>query len=611
MRENERRRILDQVAEAVHRGDTLDLYQDQVDRLVVEAGMPLDAIEAEVNDRISRIQTDEEIDNLRSSVKKKGLLIGGVTAVVLFLLSLAGSYLLMQMVLPAPEPTPTPTATVTPVVIAAQPAGHWLFSIETREVQPAADDLTQAIVTVHVIDKDGNPAPDGLEARFSVTSGDITPRAATARNGALTALYTGIPGALPAMLEVTVQHDTVMYQMPAFGSKAVVPEQTPTETPTPEVSPTPTSEPTPEPIELTVDWTPRYSPVIEIGVGQSLTTTITVYRHNEPVSGVVVNITAVNGLVTLDGASSSAITTDDTGTATIELNASDNIGDDTLQISADAAGPIQLYQVRVLPVATILKANTHLRIEPVMAQTKWKGGSDAPAEQKGSSFAILGQHPCYGLDGVTEADFHCYLVWDLDGKKYWLQGDTGILDIRPAGAAIEEVGRDAAQDSSAASTASSTDEEESVIASGQGRLQAGDAGSEDKISLWKENAGQTALVELPENVNVEVLQEDDQAAFVQVRIVLWVPVNNVTGSEPPSLTNPNASVETCGYQPGKAPDDEGSKYCGSLKQVAPAIGFARSLTADEKNDETGFGQGKWKLVVIDVWVKNENLSIGP
>lgn len=607
MRENERRRILDEVAEAVHRGDPLDSYQDQVDRLV-EAGMSLDAIEAEVNDRISRIQTDEEIDNLRSSVQKKGLLFGGITAVALLLLSLVGSYLLTQSMLPAPEPTHTPTPAPTSVAIAEHSVGHWRLAIDTRGVQPTSGDPTQAIVTVHVVDKGGNPAPDGLEARFSVTSGDITPRTATTRNGVLTALYTGVAGASPATLTVKMQNDIATYQISTFGSGTVVQEQTPTETPTPEMTPlsTPVT-PTPEPIEVTIDWTPRYSDIIEIGVGQSLAVTITAKRQSEAVPGAELDVTAASGLVSFDGNSNASIATDETGTSSVILAASETPGEDTLQI-VSTVSVTQSVQIRVLPVATILKDGIHLRTQPVMARAMWKGGIGGPSERKGSSSVILGKHPCYDSDDSISAGFDCYLVRDSNGAPYWLQGDPGTIEIRPPGAIIEEMPRDAVENIDNALTPSPSSKESSIVTQRQLRLSEENTNAVDKISLWKDSSGKVVLAELPEGVVVGVLEENSASEFVPVQVVLWVPSGKVTDTDSnQSLTNPNASTDVCGYQPGKEPQDKGSKSCGSLKVVTPAIPFARPLAEIERTDETRFGSGHWRLAVIDAWVKRENL----
>jgi len=608
VRENERRRILDQVAEAVHRGAPLDSYQDQVDRLVVEAGMPLDAIEAEVNDRISRIQTDEEIDNLRSSVKKKGLLIGGATAAALLLLSLVGSYLLMQFMLPTPEPTPTPTATPAPVAIAVQPAGHWLFSIETREVQPASGDPTQAIVTMHVIDKDGNPAPDGLEASFSATSGDITPRTSTVRNGVLTALFTAAPGAPPATLSVTMQNDTASHQLPAFSPGGVAQEQTPVQTLTPEVtlspvSVTPTA--TPAPVELTIDWTPRYSTTIEIGVGQTLTMILGTRRQGDAAPDTKVDVTAANGLVSFGGSSSTTVTTDERGTVSVELVASQNPGDDTLQVGGALIVTTQPLQVRVLPVGTLLR-DLHLRTEPVMAQAKWV--SDA-AEKSGSRFVILGTHPCYDMNGTKEAGIPCYLVRDSEGTKFWLEGADGDIDIKPLNAKVEDVSRDAANDTTNALPSSSSSEESSDPTKVQLRLQEGDTSGEERVPVFKADSTEVVLAELPEDVTVEILEDTEGSKIVPVRVVLWVPVDNVIGTDPSQqLTNSNGSVDVCVYQPGKSPNDDSDKHCGTLAQITPAISFARSLTEVEKADETKFGVDTWKLAVINAWVNRGNIK---
>ncbi len=605
MKERERRRILDEIAYAMHSQSKPEDYAASVDQLV-EAGMSLDAIEAEVNDRISRIQTDEEIDNLRNSVKKKGLLFGGITAVALLLLSLIGSYLLMQTVLPAPEPTPTPTATPAPVAIAEQPTGHWLFSIETREVQPALGDPTQAIVTVHIIGKDGNPAPDGLEMHFSVTSGDITPRTAIVRNGVLTALYIAATGAPPATLSVTMQNDEASHQMPAFGPGGMAQEQTPTQTPTPEVTPSPTPEtptPAPEPVDVTVGWTPRYSTTIEIGVGQALTITLDTRQQGEAAPNTEVNIAAVNGFVSFDGNSSTTVTTDEKGMASLELVASQNQGDDTLQVSGASVAATQFIQVRVLPVATTLK-DLHLRTEPVMAKDKWVSQT---AEKSGSSFVILGTHPCYNEYGTDEAGIPCYLVRDSGGSKAWLEGSDGAISIEPLDAKVEDVARDAATDTIDASTSSS--DEDSSTSQVQLRLSGGDTSDEANVPLFGDDSGQKVLAELPTDVTVELLEDTPASDFLSVRVVLWVPVDNVTGTEPnQTLTNPSSTVDVCVYQPDKSPEDDGDKYCGTLAQITPAISFARSLTETEKADETTFGQSTWKLAVIDAWVKRDNIK---
>jgi len=42
-------------------------------------------------------------------------------------------------------------------------------------------------------------------------------------------------------------------------------------------------------------------------------------------------------------------------------------------------------------------------------------------------------------------------------------------------------------------------------------------------------------------------------------------------------------------------------------QIASTIPFARELTASEKSDETNLGDGTWRMVVIDVWVRRENI----
>lgn len=604
MKERERRRILDEIADAVHRQSKPEDYAASVDQLV-EAGMSLDVIEAEVNDRISRIQTDEEIDNLRSSVKNKGLLIGGVTAVALFLLSLYGSYLLMQSMLPTPEPTPTPTATATPVVIAVQPAGHWLFSIETREVQPAAGDPTQAIITVYIVDKEGNPTPDGLEASFSVTSGNIMPQTSTVHNGVLTALYTAVTGAPPAVLTVNVQNDVATHQMPVLGLGAAAQELTPTATPIRETEPSLTPEtptPTPEPVEITLDWSPKWvSDTIDIGVGQSITLTASVNQNDQPVPNAHLLFTVDSAVATIVlSETSTDIATDENGIVRILLRANDQVGKSVMQAQLPEFSSVSmsLPNVVVWPVAVILK-EAQLRKQPDM-QDDSKTGETAKV---GERYIVEGENGDWRL------------VRLVDGRKLWVA--KTLIDLKPEDSKLPSLEKDAAVVtapvlSSASDSNISGSEASQRLGPGFYSLDLpdGESGGTGTVEVFAPSS-ENVLAELPEGVNVEVLQEVDQAAFVPVRVILWVSASNVTDGTPPTLTNSSAPVDVCWYQPGKAPDDEGSKYCGTLKRVTPAIEFARSLTEDEKKNETSFGQDKWKLAVIDVWVKNENLSIGP
>jgi hypothetical protein len=457
---------------------------------------------------------------------------------------------------------------------------------------------------VHVVGRDGNPAPDGLEARFSVDSGNITPGTATVRNGVLTALYTAATGASPATLTVNVQNDVATHQMPVLSSGVEAQEQTPTATPIPEAEPSPTPvppTPTPEPVEIALDWSPRWvSDTIDIGVGQSITLTASVNRNDQPVpnANLLFTVDSAVAMIVLSEAGAD-IATDENGIARILLRASDQVGKSIMQAQLPEFSSVSmsLPNVVVWPIA-VIHTEAQLRKQPDLLP----GSKTGDTAKVGERFIVEGENEDWRL------------VRLVDGRKLWVS--ESLINLEPRDFKLPSLEKDAAVVTASvlpSASDSKTSGSEALQRLSPGfyslDLPDGESGGTDTVEVFAPSS-EDVLAELPEGVDVEVLEDTGEAEFVQVRVVLWLSADNVTGSEPPSLTNSGTSGAVCGYQPGEAPEDEVGNYCGDLKQVTPAIPFARLLTSTESQDETNLGSDTWKLAVIDVWVKRENLRIG-